>query len=226
MAATKPPRLPARWAAKPAAGRLQVLEVEEKLAATHAALVCAFHQMLDLKDLDTGCHSTRLAEWAVRVAEELGMEESLFQAVEISALLHDIGKVGVPDATLQKPGSLTDDEFAVLRRHSEYGWAILRLIPGFAAVSHFVLHHHERMDGRGYPAGLRGEEIPMGARVICVIDAFDAMVSDRPYRRGLPVEEALRRLQEAAGTQFDPRVVSLFSAFAGAELAAVAAAAN
>ncbi|MGH9534783.1 MAG: HD-GYP domain-containing protein [Terriglobales bacterium] len=216
-------------AIRPAAGgasRMRLLELEARLAATRSAVVCAFHQMLDLKDLDTGCHSTRLAEWGVRVAEELGMEEALFQAVEVSALLHDIGKMGVPDAILQKPGALTDEEYALLKRHSEYGWAILRLIPGFEAVSHFVLHHHERMDGRGYPAGLRGEEIPMGARVIAVIDAFDAMVSDRPYRRGLGGEEALRRLQEAAGSQFDRRVVASFSAFASVEMATVAAAAS
>lgn len=216
-----------RLAARPlvrSASRMRVLELESQLASTRAAIVCALHQVLDLKDLNTGSHSARLAEWGVRVAEDLGMEESDFQAIEISALLHDIGKMGVPDAILQKPGPLDDAEFAVMKRHPEHGWAILRHIPGFATVSHFVLHHHERMDGRGYPAGLLAGQIPLGARVIAVIDAFDAMVSARPYRQGLPVAEAIRRLHADSGTQFDRRVVASFTSFAGAEIAAVAAA--
>ncbi|MGH9489649.1 MAG: HD-GYP domain-containing protein [Terriglobales bacterium] len=210
-------------ATKPAS-RMRVLELESRLSATRSAVVCALHQVLDLKDLSTGCHSTRLAEWGVRVAEDLGIEEADFQAVEISALLHDIGKMGVPDAILQKPGPLDDSEFAVMKRHPEHGWAILRQIPGFETVSHFVLHHHERMDGRGYPAGLAGEQIPLGARVIAVIDAFDAMVSARPYRAGMPAAEAIRRLHTDAGTQFDRRVVDSFTGFASAEMDAVAAA--
>src|SRR3989442_7381683 len=116
--------------------------------------------MLDVKDLSTGVHSTRLAEWALRVAEQLGVSEQQFHDIEVAATLHDIGKVGVPDAILNKPGRLTPEEREVINRHSEYGWAIMRLIPGFQRASLFVLHHHERMDGKGYPAGLAGGEKP------------------------------------------------------------------
>src|SRR3989442_4996910 len=120
--------------------------------------------MLDVKDLSTGVHSTRLAEWALRVAEQLGVSEQQFHDIEVAAILHDIGKVGVPDAILNKPGRLTPEEREVINKHSEYGWAIMRLIPGFQRASLFVLHHHERMDGKGYPAGLAGGETPPRAR--------------------------------------------------------------
>lgn len=194
------------------------------MAATRTAFVLALNQMLDLKDLETGCHSSRLAEWAVRVAETLGMEEAAFQDVETAAILHDIGKIGVPDAVLRKPGALNAEEYEQLKKHSEFGWAITRHYPGLERVSHFILHHHERVDGKGYPGGLRAGEIPPGALVIAVIDAFDAMVSSRPYRKGLPVAEALRRLNEARGTQFDPGVVDAFARIAHAEMAGVTAA--
>ena len=173
---------------------LQVEELKEQLSDLSASLICAFNQLLDLKDLNTGVHSTRLAEWAVRVAQELGIEEKSLHDIEVAALLHDIGKVGVPDAILRKPGRLTEEEYALIKKHPEYGWAVLRHLPGLEHTSHFVLHHHESFDGKGYPAGLKEAEIPIGARIVCVIDAFDAMVSSRPYRQGLPPEEAIRRL--------------------------------
>jgi HD-GYP domain-containing protein (c-di-GMP phosphodiesterase class II) len=166
--------------------------------------------MLDLKDLDTGLHSTRLAEWAVRVGEHFGMAESDLRHLETGAILHDIGKVGVPDAILNKPGKLDADERKQVERHSEYGWGVLRMIPTFERASLLVLHHHERIDGRGYPAGLGGEDIPICSRIICVIDSFDAMISDRSYRKGLPVEEAIRRLHADAGSQFDRDIVEPF----------------
>src|SRR5205807_6368488 len=122
--------------------------------------------------------------------------------VEVAALLHDIGKVGIPDAVLKTPRGLTDDEWALMRKHAEYGWAIVRLFPEFERASLFVLHHHERVDGKGYPAGLKGTEIPVGARIVSVIDAFDAMTSNRPYRAGLPFDEAMRRLLSAKDSQF------------------------
>jgi HD-GYP domain-containing protein (c-di-GMP phosphodiesterase class II) len=199
-------------------------ELEQQLSTLRASLICAFNQLLDLKDLNTGYHSTRLAEWGVRVAQELGMEESTFEDVEITALLHDIGKIGVPDSILRKPAKLTAEEYELMKKHPEYGWAIVRLLPGFERVGHFILHHHESFDGKGYPGGLQGPEIPLGARIISVIDAFDAMVSSRPYRHGLPVEEALRRLILASGKQFDPEVTQCFIQIAQAEMLAVFAA--
>jgi HD-GYP domain-containing protein (c-di-GMP phosphodiesterase class II) len=189
-------------------------------------MICAFNQLLDLKDLNTGVHSTRLAEWAIHVACELGMPESELADIEVTALLHDIGKVGIPDSILNKPARLTPEEYALMKKHPEYGWAVLHQIPGFQRASLLILHHHESFDGKGYPAGLRGEEIPLGSRIVSVIDAFDAMVSSRPYRAGLPVEEAIRRLTEASGTQFDPGVVKIFLPLAQAEMSAVFAAAG
>jgi HD-GYP domain-containing protein (c-di-GMP phosphodiesterase class II) len=157
----------------------------------------------------------------MRVGQELGLEEAVLQDLEVAALLHDIGKVGVPDGILNKPGRLTEEEYGIVKRHPEYGWTVLRNLPGFERTSLLVLHHHENFDGTGYPAKLRGSEIPIGARIVSVIDAFDAMVSSRPYRDGLPLEEALRRLKESSGTQFDSTVVQSFARMAQSELAAV-----
>jgi HD-GYP domain-containing protein (c-di-GMP phosphodiesterase class II) len=198
-----------------------VRELEEYLRGTREATICALNQMLDLKDLNTGVHSTRLAEWAVRVGQELGLDEGLLQDIEVAALLHDAGKVGVPDAILHKPGPLDPGEWQVMRMHPQFSWAVLRLVPGLERASLFALHHHEKYDGSGYPAGLRGREIPIGARIVSVIDAFDAMVAIRPYKRGLPCEEALGRLRADSGTHFDGAVVRHFIAIAEAEMSSV-----
>jgi HD-GYP domain-containing protein (c-di-GMP phosphodiesterase class II) len=205
---------------------LRVKQVEEQVTALRSSVICAFNQLLDLKDLNTGVHSTRLAEWGMRVGQELGLEEAELQSLEVAALLHDIGKVGIPDAILRKPGRLDQDEYALMKRHPEYGWAVLRMLPGFGRAALDILHHHENLDGTGYPAGLKGSEIPIVSRIVTVIDAFDAMVSSRPYRAGLPHEEAIRRLIESSGTQFDPAVVQCFISFAQAEMAMVFAAAG
>lgn len=205
---------------------LRLKELEEQVAALQTGVICALNQLLDLKDLNTGVHSTRLAEWAVRVAQELGIEEACLRDIEMAALLHDIGKIGVPDAILRKPARLTEEEYALMKKHPEYGWAVLRLLPGLGQASLHVLHHHESYDGKGYPAGLKAEEIPIGARIVSVIDAFDAMVSSRPYRQGLPQEEAIRRLILSSDTQFDHAVVQCFLHIAQAEMPAVFAAAG
>jgi HD-GYP domain-containing protein (c-di-GMP phosphodiesterase class II) len=205
---------------------VQIKSVEEQLAALRTSLICAFNQLLDLKDLNTGVHSTRLAEWALHVATELGFDQSALSDLEVAALLHDIGKIGIPDAILNKPAKLTDDEYVLMKKHPEYGWAVLRHVPGMERASLMILHHHESFEGRGYPAGLQGEEIPIGSRIVSVIDSFDAMVSNRPYRNGLPVEEAIRRLIDGRGSQFDPQVVDAFLPLARAEMSSVFAAAG
>ena len=205
---------------------LRIKQLEEQSAALRNSVICAFNQLLDLKDLNTGVHSTRLAEWGMRVGQELGLEESELQNLEVAALLHDIGKVGIPDAILRKPDRLDADEYTLMKKHSEYGWAVLRMLPGFERAALDILHHHESFDGKGYPAGLKNTEIPVVSRIVCVIDAFDAMVSSRPYRKGLPYAEAVRRLNEASGTQFDPAVVRTFLSFAHAEMSTVFAAAG
>lgn len=205
---------------------LRIKLVEEQVSALRTSVICAFNQLLDLKDLNTGVHSTRLAEWGMRVGQELGLEEAELQNLEVAALLHDIGKVGIPDAILKKPGKLDADEYSLMKKHPEYGWAVLRMLPGFERASLDILHHHESVDGKGYPAGLKDSEIPIVSRIVCVIDAFDAMVSSRPYRTGLPVEEAARRLVQCSGTQFDSMVVQCFLSFAPAEMTTVFAAAG
>ena len=204
--------------------RLRIKQLEEQQTALCNSLVCGFNQLLDLKDIGTGVHSTRLAEWAIRVARRFNFRENGMYQVEVAALLHDIGKVGVPDAILKKQGPLTAEERILINRHSEYSWSILRLFPSFEEASLYALHHHENVDGSGYPAGLKGSDIPLVSRIISVIDAYDAMVSNRCYRKGLPHAEAVHRLLQSSGTQFDSGVVNHFIPIAGQEAADVFAA--
>ncbi len=205
---------------------LRVKELEEHHSSFRDSVICAFNQLLDLKDISTGVHSTRLAEWALRVARKLNTPEKSFYQVEVAALLHDVGKIGVPDAILKKAGPLTPEERAVINRHPEYSWSILRLFSGLEDASLYALHHHESMDGSGYPAGLKGHDIPLPSRIVSVIDAYDAMVSHRCYRQGLPHEEAIRRLLASSGSQFDPEVVHTFIPIAEQEADDVFAAAG
>lgn len=152
-------------------------ELESQILDPLTALVCSFNQLLDLRNLNTGVHSTRLAEWGLRVARDLGVPESYMPDLEMGALLRDIGKIGVPDGILSKPGRLTAEEYEFVKRHPEFGWAVLRKLPRLQHTNLYVLHHHENFDGTGYPAKLRGSEIPIGSPIVSVIDAFDAMVS-------------------------------------------------
>jgi HD-GYP domain-containing protein (c-di-GMP phosphodiesterase class II) len=200
---------------------LLIQGLEEEILRLRNATVFALSEMLDLKDIDTGLHSTRLGEWAVRVGELMSIHTRDLRDLETGAILHDIGKNGVPESILNKPGPLDPEERKRVEKHSEYGWAILKSIPGFEKASLLVLHHHERIDGKGYPAGLMGSDIPLGSRVIAVIDSFDAMVSNRAYRKGLPMEEALRRLTSDSGTQFDANIVSVFRQIAEQDFAEV-----
>jgi HD-GYP domain-containing protein (c-di-GMP phosphodiesterase class II) len=212
--------------AESSALRLRVKELEEQHLAFRNSLICGFNQLLDLKDISTGVHSTRLAEWAIRVARKLNIDEGEMYQVEVAALLHDIGKVGVPDAILKKQGPLTADVRVLINRHPEYSWSILRLFPGLESASLYALHHHESLDGTGYPARLKGNDIPLVSRIVSVIDSYDAMVSNRCYRKGLPHAEAVRRLLESSGTQFDREVVNIFIPIAEQEAADVFAAAG
>jgi HD-GYP domain-containing protein (c-di-GMP phosphodiesterase class II) len=203
---------------------LRVKELEEQQHSLLKSVICGFNQLLDLRDLNTGIHSTRLAEWAIRVARRLGIPESDLYQIEVAALLHDIGKIGIPDAILKKEGKLTDEERALMNKHPEYSWSILRMFSGLEKASLYALHHHESYNGAGYPGGLRGAEIPIGSRIVSVIDAYDAMISNRCYRKGLSHEEAVKRLMDGGGTQFDPNVVQTFIEIAKQEVADVFAA--
>src|SRR5580700_2667686 len=200
---------------------LRIKELEQQQLSLLKSVICGFNQLLDLRDLGTGVHSTRLAEWAVRVGRKLGIEEIDLHQLEVAALLHDIGKIGIPDSILKKEGKLTDEERALMNKHPEYSWSILRLFPGLDKASLYALHHHESYNGRGYPGGLKAGEIPIGSRIVAVIDAYDAMISNRCYRKGFPHEEAVRRLVADSGAQFDPIVVQAFVEIAGQEVADV-----
>ena len=140
----------------------------------------------------------------------MGLDETARENVHIAAHLHDIGKIGVSDRILKKPGKLKPDEMEEMQTHPIIGFTILEKLSVFGRISGIVLHHHERFDGLGYPNGLKGNEIPLESRVIAVADAFDAMTSDRPYRNGMPVEKAFREIRSHAGDQFDPMVVKYF----------------
>lgn len=203
---------------------LRIKELEEQHLTFRNSMVCAFNQLLDMKDIGTGVHSTRLAEWALRLASKMSIPDQYSYQVEVAALLHDVGKIGVPDAILKKNGPLSPSERVLINRHPEYSWSILRLFPGLEEASLYALHHHESVDGKGYPAGLKGTDIPLVSRIICVIDAYDAMVSHRCYRPGLPHEEAIRRLLERRDMQFDSQVVQAFIPIAEQETADVFAA--
>jgi putative nucleotidyltransferase with HDIG domain len=170
----------------------------------------ALSEALDARDGYTAGHAHSVLEMVEATGRHLGLSEAELEALRCGALFHDIGKIGVPDRVLNKPGPLDDAEWEVMRRHPVIGAQILAPLAFLAASIPIVRHEHEHWDGSGYPDGLRGEQIPLGARVILVCDAYHAMTSDRPYRAALDREEALRRLREGAGRQFDPSVVDAF----------------
>lgn len=167
---------------------------------------------VDAKDHYTYGHSEKVAKYATAIAQELGYSQDSLESVRVAALLHDIGKIGVPDHLLGKSRPLSPKEWEVMRSHPDLGVAILKHIDAIKDCLVAVLHHHERYDGSGYPAGLKGENIPLNARILAVADAYDAMTSERPYRQGkMTCEQALAELTRCAGKQFDPRVVEVLA---------------
>ncbi|MFV5996052.1 HD-GYP domain-containing protein [Streptomyces sp. NPDC056231] len=175
--------------------------------AAHRATIRALVQAVDIKDTYTRGHSERVGQASVLIARELGMAEDRLEVLRFAGILHDVGKLGVPTRVLRKDGPLTPEERRVIELHPEYGHEIVRGIGFLGEARAAILHHHERLDGSGYPYGLSGREIPEFARVVAVADAFDAMTSTRSYRRGRPVPVAVEELKRCAGTQFDPQMV-------------------
>jgi response regulator RpfG family c-di-GMP phosphodiesterase len=165
---------------------------------------------LETRDLETHGHSERVVNYSLRLGCEMGLEQEQLRSLEFGSLLHDIGKIGVPDAILRKPARLTPDEWVKMREHPLHGQKILRGIGFLEGAARVVAQHHEKWDGSGYPHGLSGEEIDLNARIFAVADAFDAITSDRVYRRGRSYAEAAAELDAFAGTQFDPEVVAAF----------------
>lgn len=166
--------------------------------------------MVEARDAYTGGHLWRVSQFSLITARALGLPETECQRIALSGFLHDLGKVGVPDAILNKPDRLTDDEYSVIKTHPEIGARLLEDHPLASLAMGGVLYHHETPDGKGYPKGLVGEAIPLDARIIGVADAFDAMTSHRPYRKGMPIEKALSIIQENLGRQFFAEVGQLF----------------
>jgi diguanylate cyclase (GGDEF)-like protein len=180
---------------------------EAVLELGHGDVIAALASALQERDRYTGEHSESVVDLTARVGEALGLDGEEISRVRTAALLHDIGKVGVPDEVLHKPGSLTEREWEIMRQHPAIGERILRAIPGLGDVARIVRHEHERWDGKGYPDQLAGADIPVGSRIILACDAYHAMTSDRPYRKAMEHAEAMTELTANAGIQFDPEVV-------------------
>ncbi|MEW6067651.1 MAG: HD domain-containing phosphohydrolase [Nitrospirota bacterium] len=182
----------------------------KELREIYDGLIISFVNALDAKSTWTKGHSTRVTEYAVKIAKEIGLPEYNIEILNTAALLHDIGKIGTYDTVLDKPGRLTEDEFALVKMHPNRGAEILRPIRQFKPIIPIIKHHHERIDGKGYPDGLKGEDIPFMARILHVADSFDSMTADRPYRPAPGIEYAVSELKKYSGTQFDPKVVEAF----------------
>jgi len=209
----KRPELKDRTLLKGLGGALGLLLDNVRLYGhEHQAMLHILTSALDQRDGVTEGHSRRVADLSLVVARELGIQGDDLLDIERAGILHDIGKLAVPDAILSKPGPLTPDEWVEMRRHPDVGYQMVRDVPFLGRAAEIIRSHHERFDGAGYPRNLKGEEIPVGARIFAVVDAYDAMTSDRPYRMALSHDEALTEIRRQAGTQFDPVVVVPFFA--------------
>lgn len=180
--------------------------VQQSYRATLEALLAA----LNIRDTETEGHSERVAAYTMAMARRLNLSSEELRAIELGALLHDIGKIGVPDSILYKPGPLTAEEWAIMKQHPVIGYQMCMKIDALRPAAPIVLHHHERWDGQGYPHGLAGDAIPLGARIFAIADTLDAMTSDRPYRKALSFTEAREEILRCSGKQFDPAMVELF----------------
>lgn len=195
----------------------KLLEEREKLQKAHSRLLDAYEatlegwsKALDLRDRETEGHSRRVTELAIQLAQAMGMSEEEIIHMRRGALLHDMGKIGIPDSILHKPAQLTEEEWTVMRKHPQFAFDMLSPIEYLYESLEIPFSHHERWDGTGYPQGLKGEEIPLSARIFAVADVWDALTSDRPYRSAWSEEEARVYIREQSGKHFDPQVVELF----------------
>ena len=190
------------------ATQLEELKSENKKISEQAARTIL--KALDVKDNYTFGHSMRVAYFSLVTGTEAGLNDEEMYELELSAIFHDIGKIGTPDAILNKPSRLTEEEFLIMKQHPEKSFEILQDFPTFQKIADNARLHHERYDGKGYPLGLKAEDIPTAARIILIADTFDAMTSTRSYRKGLPYEVAFEELLQFSGTQFDPKLVQQF----------------
>lgn len=198
--------LEAKWAEQSGTLRHTVAQLQEATEETLEALAFA----LDARECETQAHSKRVSDYSVHLARELGVSGQELEDIHRGAMLHDIGKIGIPDRILLKPGRLTAAEWTEMRKHPEIGYWIVSGVDSLRAASDIVISHHERYDGTGYPRGVRGEQISIGARIFAVADTLDAILSERPYRTGQTLEHARREIADGAQTQFDPLITEAF----------------
>jgi len=191
------------------------------IAQAYGSTLSALVHALDAREHETSDHSQRVLRYTVAIARKMGIAEQQIEDIGRGALLHDIGKIGVPDSILLKPGPLTAAEWVEMRRHPDVGYRILQNIEFLRPAAQIVLAHQERFDGGGYPRKLKGEDIPLGARVFMIADTLDAMTSDRPYRKAASFAEARAEIARCAGTQFDPQCVKAFTELADEDLIAL-----
>lgn len=187
-------------------------DVLAKLEQAYDNVLEAFGGCLGLRNVETEGHSQRVMAFAISIGKRLSLPSNLLAVLARASFLHDIGKIAIPDAILYKPSALADDEKKVMRSHCEIGYNTLQRIPFLRDAADIVLAHHEFLDGTGYPRGLRGEQIPLAARILSVANALDAMLSDWPYRNALPMSQVREEIWRCAGTQFDPKIVQIFLA--------------
>jgi response regulator RpfG family c-di-GMP phosphodiesterase len=192
------------------AERMENVALYEGLYENMLSTLNSMAKILDARDPHTSQHSTRVTNLSVAMANILKLSDDEKDVLYIAASLHDIGKVGIPDSILLKPGTLTDEEFMIIKRHPDIGADILKPIPPMSRETEVIRYHHERYDGKGYPSGIGGEEIPLLSRIITLADSYDAMTSDRPYRNGLLMDKAIEEIVRCMGSQFDPELAKLF----------------
>jgi diguanylate cyclase (GGDEF)-like protein len=176
----------------------------------HSAIIASMKTALHEKSQETEEHAQRLVKLSKAVGQELGLTDEQFDDLELFSALHDIGKIGIDDQILNKPGRLTEEEWIEMKKHSEIGYRIAMSSPELMSIAEYILTHHEHFDGKGYPQGQTGENIPLLSRIVAVVDAYDAMTEDRPYRKGMPKEAALTEIIKNSGKQFDPNIAKIF----------------
>ena len=190
--------------------RLRFMQMADRYRRQALDMGCALVSLVDIRDAYTGSHSSRVATYARAAGLRLGLAHTELDQVVMAALLHDIGKIGVPDHVLLKQAGLVPDEAVQIRKHPELGWMALKNIDDFKSIGLIVLHHHEHMDGSGYPNGLKGDVIPLGSRIIAVADSYDALTTNRPYRAARTKQQAFDELLRCCNSQFDPSVLDAF----------------
>jgi len=195
-----------------AAVALENTQLYERLQETYLGAIGSLVAAIEARDPYTVGHSARVTQYAVAIAESMELPSESVEELRLAGLLHDLGKIGVPDSILNKAGRLSEEEYSAIKMHPALSMRIIEPLPHLGNIIPIIYHHHERYDGNGYMDGKAGEKIPLGARIIAVADSYEAMTSDRPYRKALSREEAMTELSRNAGSQFDPEVVRHFLA--------------